>query len=116
MCISTIRGKSLDDASRLQATDIIPERGMVMPRWGYSAKIDVAEKEKTSNTCHLRVVKTGGTVLKFSQDYRQEKFINVSINLKNKVYEYGSLDPAIDQTGGPYDSQYGQNVTELCSA
>lgn len=99
-----------DTASRLQATELIAEQGMVMPRWGYSAKVDLAEREKTSNTCHLRVIKTGGTVLKYSQDYRTEKFINVSINLKNKVYEYGALDPKVDQTGGPYDSQYGQNV------
>lgn len=94
-----------DAASPLPATQLVPEEGMSMKRWGYVAKIDQIEKAQTSSTCHLKHWGSGGFYLPVKTLDISEKFVSKFWKL-NMNYEYGSDDPL----AGHVQSQYGQRV------
>lgn len=95
-----------NDATPLQAANVPVDRILSMKKMGYTSKIDIVEKEKTSKFRHRTLAK-GSFKMRISAHHPNLMFKKWRVNLKNRKYEYSSNDPL---AGSRAQSQAGQRV------
>lgn len=95
-----------NDATPLQASQINIERVLPMKKMGYTSKIDKVELEKTSKFRHRTLAK-GSFKMRISAHHPNLLFKKWRVNMKNRSYEYSSMDPL---AGGRAQDQTGQRV------